>query len=192
MPQTKRHKVFVSYYYEDDEIWKNRFVQMMDDRIVDKSVKIGDIVDNNIPIEDALRCVREEHIAEATVTVVLIGRRTWQRKFVDWEINATLRDTDMNPRCGLLGILLPDHPGYGQPDENLRLVPPRLADNCDGNNPFARIYKWPGNRNRRRAHEIQGWIHQAYQRRKRQPDPNNARHPFVNNWRGDAARGWQA
>ena len=83
MPQTQRHKVFISYYYEDDEVWKDRFVRIMRGRIVDKSVKVGDIVDHNIPIEDALRRVREEHIAEATVTVVLIGPRTWKRKFVD-------------------------------------------------------------------------------------------------------------
>ena len=191
MPQTQRHKVFISYYYEDDEVWKDRFVRIMRDRIVDKSVKVGDIVDHNIPIEDALRRVREEHIAEATVTVVLIGPRTWKRKFVDWEINATLRDTDMNPRCGLLGILLPCHPGYRLRERNLRLAPPRLADNCTGNDPFARIYDWPGSRVRRRAEEIQNWIHQAYMRRLKQPDPNNGRRPFARNWRGDPARGWQ-
>ena len=50
MLQTQRHKVFISYYYEDDEVWKDRFVRMMRGRIVDKSVKVGDIVDHNIPI----------------------------------------------------------------------------------------------------------------------------------------------
>lgn len=191
MPQTKRHKVFISYCYEDDEVWKDRFIRMMGDRIVDKSVEVGDIVDDNIPIEDALRQVREEHLAEATVTVVLIGPRTWQRKFVDWEIGATLRDTKMNPRCGLLGILLPCHPGHRQPERNLQLVPPRLAANCGGDAPFARIYDWPGSRNRQRGDEVQGWIHKAYKRRRKQPAPDNSRPPFAKNRSGDATRGWQ-
>ena len=192
MPQTDRHKVFISYYYEDDEVWKDRFIRMMGERIVDKSVKVGDIVDVNIPIDEALRQVREEHLAEATVTVVLIGPRTWQRKFVDWEIGATLRDTRMNPRCGLLGILLPHHPGYQQAEHDPHLVPPRLADNCGGDNPFAHIYDWPGLRNKRRGAEVQGWIHKAYQRRTKQPDPDNSYPLFARNRSGDPMRGWQS
>ena len=191
MPQTKRHKVFISYCYEDDEVWKDCFIRMMGYRIVDKSVKVGDIIDDNVLTVDTLRRVREEHLAEATVTVVLIGPRTWQRKFVDWEIGATLRDTRMNPRCGLLGILLPCHPGYQQPERNRHLVPPRLADNCVGDNPFAQIYDWPDSQNRRRGAEVQGWIHKAYQRRRKQPDPDNSRHPFAENRNCDPARGWQ-
>ena len=189
MPQTKRHKVFISYCYEDDEVWKDCFIRMMGYRIVDKSVKVGDIIDDNVLTVDTLRRVREEHLAEATVTVVLIGPRTWQRKFVDWEIGATLRDTRLNPRCGLLGILLPHHPGYRQPERNLRLAPPRLAVNCGGDDPFAQIYDWPGSQNRRRGAEVQGWIHKAYQRRRKQPAPGNSRHPFAKNRRGDQMRG---
>ena len=192
MPPTNRHKVFISYYYEDDEVWKDRFIHMMGDRIVDKSVNVGDIIDYNIRIGEALRQVREEHLAEATVTVVLIGPRTWQRKFVDWEIGATLRDTRMNRRCGLLGILLPCHPGHRQPERNPHLVPPRLADNCGGDDPFAQICDWPGSRNKRRGDVVQGWIHKAYRRRTKQPDPDNSRHPFAENRSGDPRRGWQS
>ena len=46
------------------------------------------------------------------MTIVLIGPCTWQRKHVDWEIGASLRKTRKNSRCGLLGILLPNHPDY--------------------------------------------------------------------------------
>ena len=82
MAQTKRHKVFISYHHEDDQEWKDRFVRIMSDRIVDRSVDIGDIIGDSPPTEDTLRRIREEHIADATVTVVLIGPRTWQRKYV--------------------------------------------------------------------------------------------------------------
>ena len=191
MAQTKRHKVFVSYFHEDDQEWKDRFVRMMDDRIVDRSVNIGHIADNRPPTEETLRQIREEHVSDATVTVVLIGPSTWQRKYVDWEINATLRDTDHNPRCGLLGILLPTHPNYGGTQYSRRLIPQRLAVNLGQNDPFAFIRHWPGQRNRRRADDIQDWIHQAFKRRKRQPDPDTSLHPFAQNRTGDPLHGWQ-
>ncbi len=191
MPQTKRHKVFISYYHEDDQEWKDRFVRMMGDRIVDRSVNVGNIVDNSLPTEDTLRRIREEHISEATVTLVLIGRSTWQRKYVDWEINATLRDTEHNPRCGLLGILLPTHCNYRDTQYDPRLLPPRLADNLDQNDPFAFVRRWPGQRTSTRADDIQNWIHQAFKRRRRQPDPDTSLHPFAGNRTGDPLRGWQ-
>ena len=105
--------MFISYHHEADEEWKTRFVRIMGDLIVDKSINGGEIVDTNSPTADTLCHIREEYISEATVAVILVGLCTWQRKFVDWEIGAALRDTSINPRCGLLGILLPTHPDFG-------------------------------------------------------------------------------
>ena len=73
MPQTKRHKVFISYYHEDNQEWTDRFKRMMVDKIVDWSVDIGDIADNSPPKADTLRRIRDEHISQATVTVVLMA-----------------------------------------------------------------------------------------------------------------------
>ena len=112
MAQTKRHKVFVSYHHDDDQKYKNRFVEMMEEYIVDKSLKDGDINDQNIKTA-AVRQKIQKFIAGSTVAVVLIGPRTWQRKHVDWEIGSSLRKTKKNSRCGLLGILLPNHPDFG-------------------------------------------------------------------------------
>lgn len=188
MVQTKRHKVFISYHHEQDEEWKNRFVRAMKDRIIDLSIYVGDIVDTGFPTADTLRRIREEHIAEVTVAVVLIGPCTWQRKFVDWEIGAALRDTAANPRSGLLGILLPNHPDFGKPRYNPKLVPPRLADNCVGTMPFASIIRWRG---RAAADQIQDHIHRAFRRRRRQPDPDNARPASARNWNRPCTMGWQ-
>ena len=41
--QVSRHKVFISYYHEDDQEYKNRLVQALDSKFVDKSVSQGDI-----------------------------------------------------------------------------------------------------------------------------------------------------
>ena len=182
-----RHNVFISYYHDDDQRHKDRFVQMMGKHIVDKSVNLGDIIDNNRPTEAVLQRIREDHIAQVSVTVVLIGRCTWQRKYVDWEIGASLRDTTTNPRCGLVGILLPGHADCERGQYNPRLIPPRLADNCNGNDPFACIYDWSGD-----ATAIRGWIHRAFLRRRRDPAPNISRHPFGRNWNGDCSSGWQS
>ena len=81
---------------------------MMEYDIVERSVGDGDIEDN-LRVETIRRRIRDEFIADATVTVVLIGPATWQRKHVDWEIGSSLRATRTNSRCGLLGILLPSH-----------------------------------------------------------------------------------
>ena len=50
MAQTKRHKVFISYHVDDQED-KDRFAQMMENDIVDKSVKDDDIDDTNLKVE---------------------------------------------------------------------------------------------------------------------------------------------
>ncbi len=34
-----RHKVFISYYHKDDQEYKNRLIQALDSRFVDKSVR---------------------------------------------------------------------------------------------------------------------------------------------------------
>ena len=140
MYETPRHKVFVSFHHED-QTYKDLFVQMMGEDIVDRSVEDGDI-DDNLDTETIRQRIRDQFIRDATVTVVLIGQCTWQRKHVDWEIGSSLRKTKLNSRCGLLGILLPTHWNCHAGKYNPRLIPPRLADNCAGTDPYARGYNW--------------------------------------------------
>ncbi len=182
MYQVPRHKVFISFHHED-QTYKDQFARLMDGNIVDKSVEDGDI-DDTLPTDTIRQKIRDEFIADATVTVVLIGPCTWQRKHVDWEIGSSLRDTKNNPRCGLLGILLPNHRNFRTIRRNPRLIPPRLADNCAGYDPFACIYDWE-----QHAVAIRDWIHRVFQRRNGTP-PNNGRQQFKNNRSGDCWRGW--
>ena len=182
--QTPRHRVFVSFHHED-EVYKNIFVQMMGEDFVDESVKDGDI-DPRLHPETIRQKIRDEYIRDASVTVVLIGSCTWQRRHVDWEIGASLRHTQPNPRCGLLGILLPNHPDSSRNAYDRRLVPPRLAVNADGDDPFARMYKWSTN-----SVQVREWIDVAFQRRGGNP-PNNRRVQFRRNRRGDCSAGWQS
>ena len=184
MSQTPRHKVFISFH-DDDKKYKDKFVRRMGDGIVDKSVDDGDIEITNIRLETIRQNIREEHIVDSTVVVVLIGPCTWQRKHVDWEISYGLRENQNKIRCGLLGILLPDHPSWGKKEYDPYLIPPRLADNSDGDPSYAHIYDWT-----RDTEEIASWIHDAFLRR-RKIQPNNNLNQFQNNRSGECARGWQ-
>lgn len=184
------HKVFISYFHEDDQEYKDRLVQALGSKFVDKSVSQGDIHDERLPLDEIRRRIRDDHIADATVTVVLIGPCTWKRKHVDWEISASLIDRPNNRRCGLLGLLLPTHSDYRRhPEErNPRLIPPRLAHNIGGNDPFAIIYDWPKNR---LARKVLPKIHTAYLRRKKTPWPDDGLPLFAKNQRGDCSTGWR-
>ena len=178
-----RHKVFVSFHH-DDQWYKDRFGEMMEGNIVDKSVEDGNIDDQNLSTERIRQIIRDDFIAEATVTVVLVGTCTWQRKHVDWEIGSSLRETKNNSRCGLLGILLPSHPDHEKKKVRTHLMPPRLADNLGGDNPYALISDWSGS-----TSQIQDWIHEAFAKRNTMI-PNNSRQQFKHNRSGECLHGW--
>ena len=171
------HKVFISFHGQDIKR-KEAFVRMMGKRIVDRSVDTGNIDDTGVKVTTVRQKIRDDYIADATVTIVLIGLCTWQRKHVDWEICSSVRKTKRNSRCGLVGILLPNHPDHGKRTFNDRLISPRLADNCEGDDPYSLIYDWP---KPWKPSEVGEWIHRAFVRRQGAP-PNNVRNPFVRNW----------
>ena len=184
--KTPRHKVFISFHEQDID-HKVKFVCQMGERIIDGSVDTGNIDDTGLKTTAVRQKIRDEYISDATVTIVLVGRRTWQRKHVDWEIGASIRKTRKNSRCGLLGILLPNHPDYGKA-HNLRRVPPRLADNCEGENPYALLYDWP---DPWAPAKIARWINRAFIRKEGAP-PDNSRQPFAENRNTAYRKGWQS
>ena len=175
-------KVFISYYHQDNQEYKDRLVQALESKFVDKSVSQGDIHGEGLALDEIRRRIRDDHIADATVTIVLIGPCTWQRKHVDWEISASIIGRRNNQRCGLLGLLLPTHPDYRKSPRarNPRLIPPRLARNIGGDNPFAVIYDWPNNG---LSKKILPKIHTAFLRRNRTPWPDDGLDLFADNRR---------
>ncbi|PKO83951.1 MAG: hypothetical protein CVU17_04990 [Betaproteobacteria bacterium HGW-Betaproteobacteria-11] len=177
---SNRHKVFVSYHHALDGAYKNSFELRFGSvfgAIVPGSVDDGDIAPN-LPTETIRQKIRDEYLRDTSVTIVLIGAQTWQRKHIDWEIGSSIRDTKANPRSGLLGILLPSYPRTDPSKYNPRTIPPRLYDNIQGG--FATIYNWSEN-----ASTVQDWIHQAYLR-KSTKEPDNSRSSFGKNHTGSA------
>jgi len=172
---TFKHKTFISYHHANDEYYKIAFKKIfgeIHDIIVPWEVEIGDI-DPNHKTETIRQKIRDEYLRDSTVTVVLIGSQTWQRKHVDWEISSSIRNTKNNSRAGLIGIFLPTHPDFNSPNYNQYTIPPRLYDNVKCR--FATLHNWSNN-----PIEVQEWIHAAFERRDK-INPNNSYPLFSKN-----------
>ena len=181
--KNKRHRVFVSYYHREDQKYRNQFEFLFSDIhdiMVSESVEIGDI-DLNLKTETIRQKIRDEYLRDSTVTVVLVGKHTWQRKYVDWEIGSSIRQTEYNSRSGLLGILLPT---YTRPPDNPNnyyghTIPPRLNDNIECG--YAKIYNWSND-----PYTVQSSIHEAFERRQsKEILPDNSRPSFGQNRSGE-------
>lgn len=175
---SNKHRVFVSYHHALDESYKKIFELRFGNAfgaIVPGSVQVGDI-NPNLPTDTIRQKIRDEYLRDTSVTVVLIGAETWQRKHIDWEIGSSIRHTEFNPRSGLLGILLPTYPRTDKSKYNTQTIPPRLHDNIKCG--FASIHNWSED-----APTVQGWIHDAYLRKSR-VSPDNSRDSFGRNRAG--------
>lgn len=105
-----KHKIFISYYHSDDQTYKDIITDVWNrsgDLFDDYSVNDGDIDDENMSDEQIRQKIRDEYIRDATVLVLLCGKNTKHRKFIDWELHAAMYDSEKNPKMGILVINLP-------------------------------------------------------------------------------------
>ena len=127
-----RRKVFISYHHATDQYYYNEFSRFFSgsyDIFFDNSL---DRRIDSTNSEYVNRKIREDYIVGSSATIVLCGTETFKRRWVDWEIHATLYH-----RHGLLGIVLPTcQMNY----QSKYLVPDRLADNV--NSGYARWIRW--------------------------------------------------
>ena len=105
-----KHRVFISYYHHDDQYYKDRLMMLNDSFSLfeDWSVNDGDIDDTNMSDEQIMQKIRTEYIKDATVLVLLCGKNTKHRKFIDWELHASMYNTEKNPKMGILVVNLPE------------------------------------------------------------------------------------
>lgn len=175
---TTTHKTFISFHHYNDEDYKIAFENLFAQHyglMISKSVGDGDI-NTNYQTDTIRAKIRDEYLADSTVTVVLIGSETWKRKHVDWEVSSSIRDTKNSSRSGLVGILLPTFPRNSMDKYNQYTTPPRLYDNVKCG--YAKIYNWTDNPN-----SILQWIHEAYLRRSN-IEADNSFSMYVNNKSG--------
>ena len=102
------HKVFISYHHDNDQWYKNELIGIGEQNAVfiDKSVDTGDISES-LSDEAIRRRIRDEYLRDSTVTIVLVGTETKQRKHIDWEIYSSMYHGPVNKKSGILAICLP-------------------------------------------------------------------------------------
>ncbi len=147
-----RRTVFISHYKGDhDEV--ERFINNFKSVFIPKVLGANDN-DNFIDSTNTdyvMNQIREKYLLDSTVTIVLIGKCTHSRRYVDWEIKSSLRQGSYTPN-GLLGILLPSA-GDGAH------LPPRFRDNWQTGkvNCYARYRYYPST-----EEQLRQWIEDAY------------------------------
>jgi hypothetical protein len=140
-----RRKVFISYHH-DDQREVDAFVGHFDDvwdAFIRRGLGIGidpDIVNSQDP-EYVMAQIRRRYLRDSSVTIVLIGRCTLARRYVDWEIQASLRRPAGGLPNGLLGLKLPSYGGQGYPDR----LNKNLRAQGETRDVYARAIDYPAN-----------------------------------------------
>lgn len=150
-----KRKVFISYYHGDQEE-VNKFVQDFSDVFIAKTVGIkdGDFDFDSTNPEYIMRKIREKKLEDSTITIVLIGSCTHSRRYVDWEVKASLQQGSTLPN-GLIAINLPYMGAEGA-------LPERVSENISRDNNgndlgYARYYVYPKSKQ-----ELYNWIEDAF------------------------------
>lgn len=166
-----RRKVFISYHHADEsEVSAFRAVyQDVAECFLSRGIKAGmpgDVIDSSDP-EYVMGRIRTLYLQDSTVTLVMIGNETWSRRFVDWELQGSLRQPSDGLPNGVLGIKLPSYRDTGYPPRlNENLLPPDRTEDIDC---YARAYEMPSS-----AAELTRWIEDAFAAR------SSRRHLIVN------------
>ena len=101
-----KHKVFISFHHDNDQKYKDELVKMGNAVFIDMSVKLGEIPEEWS--DERIRTfIRDEHLRDSTVTILLVGKETKFRKHVDWELYSSMFDGKVNKKSGIVVVLLP-------------------------------------------------------------------------------------
>ncbi len=138
-----KRKVFISYHHKGEQKVVDDFVEKFsDDYDVFTDSSLSDAADS----DDAeyLNDVCRDAIKGTSVSIVMVGKQTGCRKFVDWEIRYTL-----HLEHGLVAI---SRPNLADGDACL---PKRVSDNRKSG--YAKWYKYPSS-----ASSLKSVIDEAY------------------------------
>ena len=156
MTDRVRHKTFISYYH-DDQAEVDEFIRTFDhdrDVFIARAVGSDETMDTLIDSDDpdyVMRRIRKDHLSDSTVTLAFIGKNTWTRKYVDWELAASLHQGPVVGKPnGALAIL--------SPKLSKAILPDRFVDNWQPG--YAHFYPYPKNRT-----QLANWIDEAFDAR---------------------------
>ncbi|WP_339049107.1 TIR domain-containing protein [Spiroplasma endosymbiont of Colias croceus] len=87
-------KIFISYHHLREQEEKNQLAELIKKyanylNIKDMSVEIGDI-DTTWSNNKIAKTIRENHLKDTTITILILGIHTKCRQHIDWEIEASL------------------------------------------------------------------------------------------------------
>ncbi|WP_252320302.1 TIR domain-containing protein [Spiroplasma endosymbiont of Lariophagus distinguendus] len=87
-------KIFISYHHLREQEEKNQLAELIKKyanylNIKDMSVEIGDI-DTTWSNNKIGKTIRENHLKDTTITILILGIHTKCRQHIDWEIEASL------------------------------------------------------------------------------------------------------
>ena len=154
MAAATRHKCFLSYHHADQRRVDD-FIATFDakhDVFITRGITMPDDVIRSEDPTYVMRRIRELFLGDSTVTIVLVGECTWARKFVDWEVQASLRQPADGLPNGMLAVLLSKTKTSGH-------LPERVELNTVAG--YAAFYRYPSS-----AAELSGWIEDAFQARR--------------------------
>ena len=137
-----RHKTFISYHH-DDQAEVDEFIKTFDhgrDVFIARAVGSDETMETLVGGDDddyIMRQIREKYLSDTTVTLVFIGKETWARKFVDWELAASLHQGPVSGKPnGVLAIL--------SPRLTEAILPDRFVD--DWQSGCAKLYPYPNSK----------------------------------------------
>lgn len=165
------HKVFISYHHANDQWAKESLVKWAEENniFIDGSVDTGDIP-GNWSDEKIREEIRDEYLRDTSVTIILVGTETKNRKHIDWEIYSSMYDGKKNKKSGIIVIYLPSvqatgsvHVGHGAKEKTLvhpeinnwisidsrseyerrhPYLPARIIDNLMIDDSYISVLKW--------------------------------------------------
>jgi hypothetical protein len=154
-----RRKVFITFH-QKDRTEVNEFVNRFTTReqvFIPKALGVSDNDDfiNSSNPEYVMQRIREKYLADSTITIALVGSCTHGRRYVDWELKASLRQGVTDIPNGVMGIILPSCGTSAH-------MPLRLQDNwAQGHQDcYARYWVYPSS-----GAQLFQWIEDAYQAR---------------------------
>ncbi|EPE4867711.1 TIR domain-containing protein [Salmonella enterica subsp. enterica] len=103
-----KHNVFISYHHKNDQDFKEELLKLNREHkiFIDQSVYTGDI-DETLEAQVIREKIRDEYLSDSTVTILLVGTETKNRKHIDWELYSSMYDGKINKKSGILVINLP-------------------------------------------------------------------------------------
>jgi len=132
-----KRRCVVAHHFLDDRMTRDFARRFDPDRECLTTVSDADTPDDLANEQNVARfshAMRARFLAESTVTIVILTKCAWSRRFIDWIIQASLHHGANRKPNGLLGILLPDCTIF--PRRFAQNLPEKVSDQRSGYGGF--------------------------------------------------------